>query len=243
MRPLFVFLFIVYQAAVMAQTDSLELKLQQYKGLFEKGLITGTEYQSLREKELKLTLKQEEKKDSGRVHNFNVRIAPVFYGAVWTNWTDRYINYSSRIRNVYEGGLHLEAGPVINKRHAINAAIGFEGGRNTFHLPIYLHYHVSFTSGKIAPYMHVGFGYVLVRYKYPNNDFDNYNGFIAPVGVGANFKLSSHMDMALSLDYRAFCIIQKNERTNTQNPEGGGTVYNAYQFLHELGVRLQFIFH
>ena len=243
MRFVFILLLVFMKAVTMAQTDSLELKLQQYKSLYEKGLITTTEYQALREKELKITLKVEEKRDTARRHNFNVRIAPVFYGAVWRNQKDRYYSSSGKVTNVYEGGLHLEAGPVIKKRHAINAAIGFEGGRNTFHLPIYLHYHVCFTGGKVAPYLHVGFGYALIRYKYPNYGFDNYNGFVAPVGVGANFKLSGRMDMAVSADYRALCVIQQRERTNTQNPEGGGAVYNSYQFLHEVGIRLQFIFH
>ncbi len=242
MRPVLVFLLIVYQTAVMAQTDSLELKLQQYKSLYEKGLITGTEYQALREKELKITLKVEEKKDSARVHNFNVRIAPVFYGAVWRNQKDRYYSTSGKVTNVYEGGLHMEAGPLIKKRHALNVAIGFEGGRRRFQLPVYVHYHVNFMQKKVSPYLHLGFGYVLVRDIYVNNTYLNYNGITTPLGVGATFKLSRKMDMALSADYRLLCIIQQSTRTTIQNPEGG-IVYNTYRFLHEVGLRLQLIFH
>lgn len=242
MKRLILLPLMVLALLAAAQTDSLELKLQQYKSLFEKGLITGAEYQSLREKELKLTLKQEEKKDSARQHNFNVRIAPVFYGAVWSNQKDPYYSTSGKVTNTYEGGVHIEAGPVIKKQQHLNVAIGFEGGQRRFQLPVYAHYHINFMQTKASPYLHLGFGYVLVRYIYINNADLNYNGFVAPVGIGANFKLSRKMDMALSADYRLLCIVQQSTRAIIQNPEGG-IVYNSYRFLHELGGRLQFIFH
>lgn len=50
--PLFICLFIV--VICDAQTDSTEIKLQQYKDLFVKGLITSTEYEQLKGKLLNI---------------------------------------------------------------------------------------------------------------------------------------------------------------------------------------------
>jgi len=48
MKPILLSIFICIAATVTAQTDSTEIKLQHYKDLFIKGLISSQEYETLK---------------------------------------------------------------------------------------------------------------------------------------------------------------------------------------------------
>lgn len=240
----------------VAQTDSTTLKLQQYKTLYEQGTINKAEYDELKAKLLNINSKPttieevtEEPADADKSKKtehrryFNFRVVPLFYGAVAQTVKDPYTNFTGKVSKSYSGGVHLEAGPVIKNKHSLNVALGFElDGRNRFQMPAYAHYHVSFFDKKISPYMHVGLGYVLVRYVTTSPDSKIYNGFIVPVGVGASFRLHSKVYMAVSTDYRLLGTVFEQVQTDYNGTELNRK-YFQYVMSHQLGLRVQFIFH
>jgi hypothetical protein len=109
-------------------------------------------------------------------------------------------------------------------------------------MPAYAHYHVSFFDKKISPYMHLGLGYVLVRYVSTSINSEVYNGFIVPVGVGASFRLHSKVYMAVSTDYRLLGTVFEQVETDYNGIELNRKYFH-YVLSHQLGLRLQFIFH
>lgn len=54
-RPHIKFILLVIPCSLFAQTDSLQIKLERYKDLYEKGLISQPEYAVLKQKELNLS--------------------------------------------------------------------------------------------------------------------------------------------------------------------------------------------
>lgn len=54
-RPHIKFILLIIPCSIFAQTDSLQIKLERYKDLYDKGLISQPEYEVLKQKELDIS--------------------------------------------------------------------------------------------------------------------------------------------------------------------------------------------
>lgn len=230
-----------------AQTDSLELKLQQYKGLLQKGLIDSAEYQKLKARELDLAPVngKKESKAFGK-HRFNVRIAPVFYydvlhrfklGGNNKTYTYNSLNYSA--------GVHLQAGPCIKDRYFPNLSIGFEAAPGRIIVPVNAAFSMKILNKKISPVIEAEAGYVFVKsyHGLTGEPTDRYHGLNVLLGVGLHVSAAKHFAIDITPEYRFLYYRYKYMYIPIPLPQNEFlSTYTMYpRFVHQVGVRVQFI--
>ncbi|HRG89659.1 MAG TPA: hypothetical protein PLW44_11610 [Chitinophagales bacterium] len=247
MKRLLLLPLLVLALLAAAQTDSLEIKLQQYKGLLQKGLIDSAEYQKLKARELDMAPTTDKKgnKAFGK-HRFNVRINPVFYydvlhrfklGGNNKTYTYNYLTYSA--------GVHIQAGPCIKDRYFPNLSIGFEAAPSRVIVPVNAAFAMKILSKKISPLIQAEAGYVFVKsyHGLTGEPTDKNHGMNALLGLGLHVPAAKHFAINITPEYRFLFYrfnylyipvpLPQNEFLTTRK------LYP--RFVHQVGIRVQFI--
>lgn len=247
MKSLVLSVILFVAVFAQAQTDSLELKLQQYKSLLQKGLIDSAEYQKLKARELDLAqvTEKKESKTFGK-HRFNVRITPVFYydvlhrfqlGSNNKTYTYKSLNYSA--------GVHIQAGPCIKDRYFPNLSIGVEAAPGRIIVPVNAAFSMKILNKKISPVIEAEAGYVFVKgyHGLTGEKNDRNHGMNALLGLGLHVSVANHFAIDITPEYRFLYYrfnylyipvpLPQNEFLTTRK------LYP--RFVHQVGVRVQFI--
>ena len=253
---------VIYGQGTVYQ-DSTEIKLAEYKKLYNKGLINSAEYQAMRLKILGLKV-QVPLSDKDRLPDppdnpvfkkpyyerkvmANVRIIPLAYFEVsgtYTYYPNPPLAYKEKIRNANYGGAHVEIGPAINKMFHPNFVFGLEGNKTTFLLPVYADLNINLNKGKFSPFVHFGFGYIAFldnpSYTHPGTmDLILQHGLNALAGIGLNVNIARFFSLAIAPDYRFIYAVenQGNLRGAARHEPTNITI------LHQIGVRAECVFY
>lgn len=229
--------FLLLAGLCFAQTDSLTIKLEQYKRLFDKGLINESEYEALKAKVLQIdnrpapayaadTIPQ-------RKETFSVCLTPVFYYDVKVVAKNTFNSKSYSAPGKGNVGFHILGGPVIKKRFHTHAGVGIEGWSDIMRIPVYTNFGMKMLKTKYSPYYHVSLGYCFIRDRSAGNATGRYNALLTGAGLGFSVYAAKNFVVLLCADYRL--LYYGKHITNFLNRED---VF-LKNFVHQAGLRLQ----
>ncbi len=253
-------IFLLTCFIAIAQTDSLEIKLEQYKKLYNNGLINQSEYEALKAKALNLnpptatitttdtTSAPERKSESyyKRPVLFQVTISPVLNhsGAQNTTTTSSYYKSSTEgSLSLTTGGIHIQSGVSIKKRFYPGIGLGVEGSKKSVAFPIYAYLGVNLLTTKISPYINVGLGYINIKPINTGNSTNNTAKNAAQffLGAGVNAHIARNFSFNIAPCYR---LIYQRSVYNYADQFAGGSnrvQVKANYFQHELSLKLNFV--
>jgi len=228
-----------------AQTDSLTIKLQQYKTLYEKGLIDKQEYAALKAKVLQLDNRQPvapaevftpDAAIPQHKETFTVSLAPCFYYDVNRVAKNTGTSRSYSERGTGNVGFHILAGPVIKKRFHTGVGIGIEGWNDIMRIPVYADFGMKILKTKVSPYYHVSLGYTFIRDRGAAPATGRYNALLAGTGFGMSIYAAKNFVVVLCAEYRL--LVYQNIVSN-YSFGGMRTETSIRNYVHQAGLRLQ----
>jgi hypothetical protein len=233
--------------SAFAQTDSLTIKLEQYKQLFIKGLITANEYEALKAKVLQIGAKPAND-DGGFVpdsnvvehkETFNISVVPNFYFDV-SEVTKQSGGRTYSTRGTGTLGLHIVLGPAVKKRFHPNVGFGVEGWGNKLRVPVYADFGMKILKTKISPYYHVSLGYMFLRGY--NAGLTRNDALLTGAGFGFSIYAAKNFAVSLSGEYRML-FYANYEPTSYDALTHSFLKSSMHHFIHQAGVRLLLTFY
>ncbi len=249
------------QYLLAQNTDSTDIKLQQYKEYFNKGLINQQDYDLLKAKLLHIGkfapnhnriagdgIKQYDKKVT-----FEIRVEPVAFFGLRAIFNEPQLNNNGQIYhnkqvipNQQYGGVHFAIGAAIKKQYHIHFAMGFDGNQQEQFFTVGSDFNANLLPGRFAPFIHVGGGYASIE---GNNEgailpywtIPPVTGCYAVSGIGLYARITKFFALSVSPDYRFIYGSFK---------EGIGTYNSTVQeqetfkiFYHQIGLRIAAVFY
>jgi hypothetical protein len=240
MKYCLLLLLMLCLGSAFAQTDSLTIKLEQYKQLFIKGLITANEYEALKAKVLQINTPQTAA-DTTPAHaeKFNVSLTPVFYSDVAQVFKSTGFHASAPIRGTGSIGIHVLMGPAIKKQYHPNVGLGLEVWKDKIRVPLYADFGMKILKSRYSPYYHVSVGYMYVRTSEKGFQSVNSNMLLAGAGVGFNVYTDKNFAVALCADYRFLYNPVTAPSYNSLLPTNEEPIQALVpNFVHQAGLRL-----
>jgi hypothetical protein len=255
MKHLFTVFLLMLFIVCYGQTDSLEIKLQQYKKLYDKGLITQAEYEVLKARELKLgdppqnteqapAAEPAPEKLKARSERVNIRVCPVFFHDVARSYFDKYrYGYGTSSTLFYNLGLNIQVGANIKRKYFPNLSIALEGSPKRTCVLLGGDFNMNITKGKMPPYFHIGIGYIYQRYVTGRSTANEYSGLYTDFGFGFAAYVSKNIFITMAPQYRFIFYNQPAYRLDPSIPnEQLAKLYYIHNYIHQLGIKFQVVF-
>lgn len=240
---------IAISVAAIAQTDSLEQRLKQYKTLFEKGLITQEEYDEVKAGALKINSSPAEEKKKVRAHGFSflteagagMAVSKVNTKLKGVDMGDTY-NFSSPgwkapltsisfVPGFYKCNFFI--GPGVN----FNYQLKDDNGRVAYtETDIFFMMRARWDVLKVAPLIDFSAGYAMLKYSSQNSgsngDFLKRRGLVIEPGLGIAF--TKRKQVTVRVCYRFLYLKHKEDMTYTDdvgNVIGSGYMWDTMNYL------------
>lgn len=228
-----------------SQTDSLEIKLQQYKKLYDGGLITQAEYEILKARVLQINTAPAAKEQpipaTQRPDDVCVIVGPVLFGDVEHKVSPQQYTNSLALGNMAGVGINLQLGANIKRRYFPTISLGLEGSKRRMLVPLGACFNMNILKGKVTPHFHVGLGYLYQRFSNGRSPSPGQHGMYAGAGFGFSVYVSKRIYLTFSPDYRLLFYKESNYDLPSYIPRGYGVRYYS-NTIHQLGGRIQVAF-
>lgn len=248
MKYLFTVFLLALFIAGYCQTDSLEIKLQQYKKLYDKGLITQAEYESLKARELQLDVPAKNANETiateppvQKSDNVNIRVGPVAFGDIDNKVSPRQYTNSFMLGNLAGVGINVQVGANIKRRYFPNVSLGLEGNKKRILVPVGVNFNMNILKGKVSPHFHAGLGYLYLLFQQTGNPNNGHNGMYAGAGFGFSVYVSKRIFLVFSPDYRFLYYVETADDVPKSFQSYNDTRF-YYNSIHQLGGRIQVVF-
>lgn len=246
MKHLFTVFLLMLFIVCYGQTDSLEIKLQQYKKLYDSGLITEAEYQTLKARELKINTAPAAAKEQTipapqRPDDVCIIVGPVLFGDVMHKVSPPQYTNSLALGNMAGIGINLQIGANIRRRYFPTVSLGLEGSKRRMLVPLGACFNMHILQGKVTPRFHIGLGYLYQRFSNSNPGSPGHHGMFAGAGFGFSVYVSKRIYLTFSPDYRLLYYKESNYDLPSYIPHGNGVRYYR-NTIHQMGGRIQVAF-
>jgi hypothetical protein len=243
------------------QQDSTDIKLNQYKLYFDKGLINQEDYDLLRAKLLHIgkfaskrnTRDANEIMQYDRKTTFEIRIEPLAFFGVRTIYNEPFMSSNGKvyygkqvIPNQQYGGIHFAIGAAFKKQYHLHFTMGYDGNQREQFFTAGGDFNMNLLSGRFSPFIHAGAGYASIEGNnegaiLPWETIGPLTGCYAVSGIGLYARLTKFFAITVSPDYRFMYGFYKDYIDYYNLFPGEKESYKI--FYHQLGIRIAAVFY